>query len=145
MSHPSVVTVHASVAEGISNFYIDAMPSLIECSDISFPKIYVCQTSHHSLAKVKRYYPEMSMELLKSLYFKNASMNFPTWVDDIDLKNFFMLTRPAFELVTCIYDNQDCHGDWRLESTINGYCLTYNPIQTTGQETSVTLWLYFSL
>ena len=30
-------------------------------------------------------------------------------------------------------DNHDCQFDWRLEGTVNGYCLTFNPIQTSGQ------------
>lgn len=41
--------------------------------DVSFPKIYVCQTSHHSLTKIRQMYPEISLDVVHSLYYENGA------------------------------------------------------------------------
>ena len=53
---------------------------------INIPAIYVCPTTHHSLYKLLKFYPNITDEMVKSLYFKNGRMSvLPDWIDDIDL------------------------------------------------------------
>lgn len=47
--------------------------SCMQFLDITFPKIYVCQNSQHSLAKIQQLYPDISMPILQSLYNTSSS------------------------------------------------------------------------
>ena len=39
---------------------------------------------------------------------KIEDVEYPDWLDDIDLAQFFRKTRPKFQLVVCIFDHKDC-------------------------------------
>ena len=98
--------------------------------DVSFPKIYVCQTSHHSLTKIKQLYPEVSLDLVHALYYENGtelflflflkniqdSYEIPEELANIDALEFFSATRPNFELITCIYENGSYHESLTVQN-----------------------------
>ena len=83
--------------------------------DWDFPKVYVCQTSHHSLAKLRANYPNVTLKMVKSLYSKVPNSSVPLWTADIEISEFFKKTRPSYHLVTCFLDHIDCSRHWRLE------------------------------
>lgn len=47
-------------------------------------------------------------ETIDGRLVKIEDVDYPDWLNDIDLAHFFRKTRPSFQLLLCIFDHEDC-------------------------------------
>ena len=68
------------------------------------------------------------------------------------MTEFYKKTMPRFYIPHCLYHGRACDHDWKFKLDIYGYCLQYNPDNTTkpspkisvGRQTSLSFMLGFN-
>ena len=68
------------------------------------------------------------------------------------MTEFYKLTMPRFYVPHCLYHGRACDHDWKFKLDIYGYCLQYNPDNSTkplkkisvGRQTSLSFMLGFN-
>jgi len=98
---------------------------------VTFPTMYVCPNTAHSLSKLRKKYPMVKPNWLYIFYAGVGRFNLSEedWqkVNQIDLKKFFEDTRHSFSLIKCRFNHRDCRRNWELVPTLSGVCLAFDP------------------